>query len=162
MSKEGSVAPRERVNIVYRPAEGTAREEVELPLKLLVVGDFTGAPDPRPIEKREPVAVDRDNFDEVMKAQRISLELSVANRLDDLAGEPLTVELTFEALADFSPEAVIGKIPELRRLLGLREALRSLKGPLSNVPDFRRKLQEVIGDDGTRTRLLTEIGAGSR
>ena len=36
MAKEGSVAPRERVNIVYKPATGDAQEEKELPLKLLV------------------------------------------------------------------------------------------------------------------------------
>ncbi|TFG58762.1 MAG: type VI secretion system contractile sheath small subunit, partial [Deltaproteobacteria bacterium] len=33
MAKEGTVAPKERVNIVYRPALGDAKEEVELPLK---------------------------------------------------------------------------------------------------------------------------------
>ena len=33
MAKEGTVAPKERVNIVYRPATGDAQEEVELPLK---------------------------------------------------------------------------------------------------------------------------------
>ena len=45
MGKEGTVAPKERVNIVYRPATGDAKEEIELPLKLLVVGDFTLQPD---------------------------------------------------------------------------------------------------------------------
>ena len=32
MAKEGSVAPKERVNIVYKPATGGAQAEVELPL----------------------------------------------------------------------------------------------------------------------------------
>ena len=49
MSKEGSVAPKERVNITYKPAVGNAKEEVELPLKLLMVGDYTMRPDPRPL-----------------------------------------------------------------------------------------------------------------
>ena len=40
MSKEGSVAPKERVNIIYKPATGNAQEEVELPLKILMVGDL--------------------------------------------------------------------------------------------------------------------------
>jgi len=52
MAKEASVAPRERVNIVYRPATGDAQEEIELPLKLLVVGDFTGKTDERMLEDR--------------------------------------------------------------------------------------------------------------
>ena len=32
MAKEGTVAPRERVNITYRPATGDAKEDVEAPL----------------------------------------------------------------------------------------------------------------------------------
>ena len=47
MANEGSVAPKERVNIVYKPATGDAKEEVELPLKMLMIGDYTGRPDPR-------------------------------------------------------------------------------------------------------------------
>ena len=59
MAKEASVAPRERVNIVYRPATGDAQEEIELPLKLLVVGDFTGKTDERMLEDREPINIDK-------------------------------------------------------------------------------------------------------
>jgi type VI secretion system protein ImpB len=46
----------------------------------------------------------------------------------------------------------------LKRLLELREALRALKGPLANVPDFRKKIQELISDDSAREKLLAEIG----
>ena len=41
MPNEGSTSPKERVNIVYRPATGDVQEDVELPLKLMVLGDFT-------------------------------------------------------------------------------------------------------------------------
>ena len=51
MSKEVSVAPKERVNIKFKPATGNVKEEVELPLKLLMVGDFTGRADDRPVEE---------------------------------------------------------------------------------------------------------------
>ena len=63
MAKEGSVAPKERVNIVYRPATGDAKEEIELPLKLLVIGDFTQRPDDRMVEERERRRIER--FSEV-------------------------------------------------------------------------------------------------
>lgn len=158
MAKESSIAPKERVNIVYRPSLGNAQEEVELPLKMLVLGDFTGNPDERPLEKREPVNVDKDNFNEVLKAQNISLSFSVPNRLATEEGDELNVRLRLETMKDFGPEAIVAQVPELRRLLELREALRALKGPLSNVPEFRRKIQELIKDDATRQRLLTEIG----
>ena len=62
MAREGTVAPRERVNIVYRPALGDAQEQIELPLKLLIMGDFTGKEDDRMLEDRETVEIDKDNF----------------------------------------------------------------------------------------------------
>ena len=53
MAKEASVAPRERVNITYKPATGDAKAEVELPLKMLMIGDYTLRPDERPLEERK-------------------------------------------------------------------------------------------------------------
>jgi type VI secretion system protein ImpB len=158
MAKESSIAPKERVNIVYRPSLGDAKEEVELPLKMLVVGDFTGAPGDRAVEKREPVNIDKDNFNEVLKAQNISLNLSVPNRLAAEMEAELNVSLRVESMKDLGPEAIVEQVPEMRRLLELRDALRALKGPLSNVPEFRRKIQELIKDDDARRRLLAEIG----
>ena len=52
MANEGSVAPKERVNIRYRPATGDAKEEVELPMKHVILGDFTLRPDDTPLEER--------------------------------------------------------------------------------------------------------------
>ncbi|VBB46651.1 type VI secretion system contractile sheath small subunit [Desulfatiglans anilini] len=159
MAKEGSVAPRERVNIVYRPALGDAQEEVELPLKLLILGDFTGRPDERPLEDREPINIDKDNFNEVLKAQGIGLNISVPNRLAEEPDAEMNVDLQFESLKDFEPEAVARKTPELKRLLELREALGALKGPLSNLPNFRKKIQELVKDEAAREQLLKELGA---
>ncbi len=158
MAKESSVAPRERVNIVYRPATGDAKEEVELPLKLLVMGDFTGSPDDRPLEKREPINIDKDNFNEVLKAQGISLNLTVPNKLTGRPDEEMNVKLKVESVKDFGPERVVEQVPELKRLLELREALKSLKGPLSNVPEFRKKVQELVKDETARKQLLKEMG----
>jgi type VI secretion system protein ImpB len=158
MAKESSVAPRERVNIVYRPATGDAKEEVELPLKLLVMGDFTGRPDDRPLEKREPINIDKDNFNEVLKAQGIGLNLTVPNKLSGRPDEEMNVKLQVGSVKDFEPERIVTQVPELKRLLELREALKSLKGPLSNVPEFRKKVQELVKDETARKQLLKEMG----
>jgi type VI secretion system protein ImpB len=158
MAKETSVAPKERVNIVYRPALGDAKEEVELPLKLLVMGDFTGRPDDRPLEKREPVNIDKDNFNEVLKAQGLGLNLTVPNKLSPRPDEEMGVKLQIDSIKDFEPERIVGQVPELKRLLELREALRSLRGPLSNVPEFRKKVQELVKDETARKQLLKEMG----
>ena len=157
MAKEGSVAPKERVNIVYRPATGDAKEEVELPLKLLVMGDFTRRPDDRMVEEREPINIDKDNFNEVLKGQNLNLDLTIPNKLSEDPDAEISVSLKFETIRDFEPEAIARKTPELNKLLELREALTSLKGPISNRPEFRKKIQELIKDEAARQQLLKEL-----
>jgi type VI secretion system protein ImpB len=158
MAKEGSVAPKERVNIVYKPATGDAKEEVELPLKVLVMGDFTLRDDETPVEIRKTINVDKDNMDDVLKAQNVRLTTNVKSTLSDDPDAQLTVDLDFQSMKDFDPDAIVQKVPELKKLIDLRDALKALKGPLGNVPKFRKKIQELVQDEGTRARLLKELG----
>jgi type VI secretion system protein ImpB len=158
MAKEGSVAPKERVNIVYRPATGGAQAEVELPLKLMVLGDFTGRPDDRQLEERKPVSVDKDNFNEVMSQQKLGVAVNVPNRLSGKEGDELSVELKLNTLKDFTPAQIAAQVPELAKLLELREALTALKGPLANVPAFRKKIEELLKDPAQREKVMRELG----
>ncbi|MFL5352670.1 type VI secretion system contractile sheath small subunit [Archangium sp.] len=161
MSKESSVAPTERVNIVYKPATGNMQEQVELPLKMLMMGDFTGRQDDRPLEDRAPINVDKMNFTEVMSQQNLKVSISVDDKLSGEQGVSLPVSLEFKSLADFAPESIVNQVPELRKLLELRGALNALKGPLGNVPAFRKKLQAMLSDDEGRKRLIDELGLKS-
>ena len=117
MAKDGSVAPQERVNITYKASTGDAQEEVELPLKLLFMGDYTSRPDSRPIEERKPISVDKDNFQKVLGEQNLGLTMSVPDKLSDKADSNISVSLKFKSLADFSPEGVATQVPELKKLL---------------------------------------------
>jgi type VI secretion system protein ImpB len=158
MAEDSSVAPKERVNIRFKPATGNVKEEVELPLKMLVVGDFTGRDDDRPVEDRELVNVNKDNFNDVVKGQNLNLNVTANNKLDESPdAAQLSVALKFESLKDFDPEQVAKQIPELRTLTELRAALVALKGPLGNVPSFRKAIQNLLEDDGARQKLLSEL-----
>lgn len=158
MAKEGSVAPRERINIKYKPETGDAVEDVELPLKMLFIGDYTGRPDPRPLEDRKPVNIDKDNFNEVLAEHDLSLGLTVPDALSGDPGSTLDVKLKFRSLADFGPERVAAQVPELKKLVELRNALTALKGPLGNVPAFKRKIEALLNDPGARDKLMDELG----
>lgn len=158
MAKEGSVAPKERVNIVYKPATGDAKEEVELPLKILMLGDYTGRKDNTPVEQRKALNVDKDNFNDVMEQQKLGVSVSVKDKLSKEAGGELTVNLSFKSLKDFGPEGIANQVPELRKLLELRAALAALKGPLGNVKAFRDKIQTLLRDDAQRGQLMKELG----
>ncbi len=155
--KDGTVAPQERVNIRYKTETGGAVEEVELPLRLLVVGDFTGRADATPIEERQPVNIDKNNFDEILKAQKVGMTLQVDNVVKP-ENKELAVNLRFDTMGDFEPEQVARQIPELRELLELREALTELKGPLSQNAEFRKRLQKLLDDENERSSILDEIG----
>lgn len=80
MAKDSSVAPKERINITFKPATAGAQEELELPLKLLVLGDFTQREDLDKLEMRKPVSVDKNTLDEVLAKQALSLNLNVPRR----------------------------------------------------------------------------------
>ena len=157
-NKEGSVAPKERVNIVYKPATGNAQDEVELPLKILMMGDYTGRVDDRPLEERKPINIDKDNFESVLEKQELGLALNVPDRLSGHSDAEMAVTLKFESLKDFTPEGVVKQVPELQTLLELRTALSRLKGPLGNIPAFRKKLIALIADVDARKKLMTELG----
>lgn len=159
---EGTVAPTERVNIVYRPALGNAKEEVELPLKLLVIGDFTSAPDKRPLEERQPINVDKDTFNDVLREQKVSVAFKAPDVLSGTPDAELDISLPFNTIADFGPERVAEQVPALKALLEVRDALLTLKGPLANVPEFRNKLQSLVKDEAARNAILKEMGIAEK
>lgn len=158
MADETSVAPKERVNIRFSPATGDVAEDIELPFKQVVVGKFNTEVDETPLEERERVDINKDNFDNIMTAQNLKLDVSVDDVLSDEEDASLPVSLSFATLKDFEPEQIVNSVPELRKLLELRKALLALKGPLGNVPAFRKAVQNILDDEDLRNKLLNELG----
>jgi type VI secretion system protein ImpB len=158
MSKNhGSVAPKERINIKYVPATGDQQAEVELPLKLLVTGDFKGHGEITALEDRQSVRIDQDTFNEVLTKAEVVLNMAVPSVLSNDQDADLNVQLQFKNINDFGPDAVARQVPELNKLLELREALVALKGPMGNVPAFRKHLQNLLTDETARQRLASEL-----
>ena len=160
MSDKGSVAPKERVNIVYKSHTGDKSEEVELPLKLLVLGDFAGRRSDEIVEERKTINISKENFDDVIKAYELKLNIKVPNTLDAQSkdDDELSVQLVMRGIKDFSPDNIVEQVPELKSLLELRKSLLALKGPLGNVPAFRKSIQSILSDEKSRERLMAELG----
>ena len=58
--------PKARVNIKLDLHTGGAKKNVELPLKLMVMGDYSNGREQRALSERSKVGVDKNNFDNVL------------------------------------------------------------------------------------------------
>ncbi|HAA1839749.1 TPA_asm: type VI secretion system contractile sheath small subunit [Campylobacter jejuni] len=152
---DGSYAPKERINITYKAKTNGQNEDVELPLKLMVMANLKGKNE-TPLEEREILQINKINFDQVMRKLNITTSFSVKNTLGTGA-EELDVKLNIASMKDFSPDNLAKQIPELNKLLQLREALMALKGPMGNIPDFRKAVLEALKNEKTKEKLLLEI-----
>ncbi len=116
--------PTARVNIKLDLHTGGVQKKVELPLKLLTVGDFSNGREQRPLSEREKVDINKNNFNDVLAKFSPVVNLSVKNTLagDDRKDD---INLTFKNIRDFEPEQVARNIPQLRVLLGKVRISRS-------------------------------------
>lgn len=147
--------PPSRVNLFLEVAKGDAKERVELPLRMLVMNDFTGRESDTPLDDREPININQNNFEDVMRSYDLGLEYAVSN---ELTGEgDIKVNLEFENLDSFHPEEVAQQVPELSRLLAARNLLKDLRNRMITMSDFRKQLEQVIADDDARNELLSEL-----
>lgn len=137
-----SEVPASRVNIKYVKYVGDAQEEMELPLKLLLLGDYTLRPDDTPLEDRKRISVNKNNFASVMREHNLKLNFHVDSVLE--GADSLAVNLDIKSLDDFKPENIAQQVPELRVLLEIRKLLQDLKGRVVNNAQFRRELETIL------------------
>lgn len=153
---DGSNAPKERINISYKAKTNGTNADVELPLKLMVMSSFTGETNSTPLEEREPVSINKVNFNKVMEQMGITTDFTVKNTISSDVDE-MNIHLNIKSMADFSPDNIVKQVPELQKLMALREALTALKGPMGNVPEFRKKLLSILSDAEKKEQLMIEI-----
>ena len=150
--------PKARVNIKLDLHTGGARKKVELPLKLMVMGDYSNGQEQRALSVRNKVSINKNNFDSVLAEFSPALKLSAQNTLADDAAET-SIELKFESMKDFEPEQVARQIPQLRALLAMRNLLRDLKSNLLDNATFRYELERILKDDALSNELRAELAA---
>jgi len=156
MSKQ-SESPKERINVTYKPATGDQSAEIEIPYKITVLGEFNPDEEAKPVEDKKVININKNNFNEVLKHQGLTLNFSVDNKLTDEEGASLNVSLKLDSMKDFSPESIVESVDEMKKLMELRQSLIALKGPLGNVPAFRKAIESAISDESERKKLLEEL-----
>ncbi|EOI2260435.1 TPA: type VI secretion system contractile sheath small subunit, partial [Enterobacter cloacae] len=102
--------PKARINLKLALHTGGAQKKVELPLKLLTVGDFSNGKESQPLSERKKINVNKNNLNSVLSEFNPEVNMTVPNTL---AGERTeeNVTLRFSDMKDFEPEQVARQIP---------------------------------------------------
>ena len=150
--------PKARINLKLALHTGGAQKKVELPLKLLTIGDFSNGKEDRPLSERAKINVNKNNFNSVLADLHPEVNITVKNTLANDGSEE-NVKLLFQNMKDFEPEAVARQIPQLRAMLAMRNLLRDLKSNLLDNVTFRKELETILKDPALTDELRRELNA---
>lgn len=148
--------PPSRVNIRYHN-KVTGQEKVELPLKLLLLGDYTFREEETPLEERKKISVNKDNFASVMREQGLKLDMVVPNRISGEEDDEIRVQIDVDSLDAMTPDEVVKRIPELNKMMEVRELLTELKARVITNRKFRLALEKIVKDQGQLESIMQEL-----
>ncbi len=137
--------PKARINLSLNVETGGNRKKLELPLKMLVMGDFSNGKTKGKIVDRERININKNNFEAVMKDLTPGTRFEVPNKLAK-DGSDISVNLSFESMKDFRPDHVAQQIPELHSLMAMRNLLKDLKSNLLDNAKFRKELERIVAN----------------
>ena len=135
--------------------KGNAKKKIELPLKMLVVGDFTFKEKGDRVSDREKISKNKENITQVMESMDLKLNYNVENKL---TGEgDIQVDMGIKNMDSFKPENVAKNVPALSKMLAARNLLKDLKSNLLDNREFRKRLEEIIKDPAAAKSLQEEL-----
>jgi type VI secretion system protein ImpB len=144
--------PKARVNIKLDLHTGGARKKVELPLKLLVVGDYSNGKEQPTLSERDKININKHNFNSVLADIGPVVNFSIENSNEN-------IHLIFQEMKDFEPEYVARQIPQLRVMLAMRNLLRDLKSNLLDNVTFRKELEMILKNPSLSEELRSELNS---
>ena len=145
-----------RVNITLDVFTDGAQEKKELPMRLLLLGDFSQKKDRVEPARRERLSITPTDYQQVLAYLNPTLILSVPAVLKD-ASDQEQVQLSFETLQDFHPESLVKRVPTLKRLMAMRSLLSELQADIINNKKFKQQLKQVLENQEAVSICQTEL-----
>ncbi|KLE44567.1 hypothetical protein YA11_18405 [Klebsiella aerogenes] len=145
-----------RVQIEYDVEIYGAERKIQLPFVMGVMADLVGKPvDNQPaVDERKFLDIDIDNFDERMKALKPRVAFQVDNTLTNEG--KLNVDLTFNSMDDFLPDAVARKVEPLNKLLEARTQLSNLLTYMDGKNGAEELIAKIL-QDPTLLKSLSQM-----
>lgn len=148
--------PKARVNITLDVDNGASQKKKELPMKTLMMGDYSQGKSIGPVAERERININKTNFNQVMQDLQPSVKLGVKNCLSR-EGDELQVDLVFKSMDDFKPANIANNVPALKRLLAMRNLLKDLKASVIDNNAFRKELEAILKNSAKSEQLMGEL-----
>ncbi|NDJ56617.1 type VI secretion system contractile sheath small subunit [Enterobacteriaceae bacterium 4M9] len=135
-----------RVQIEYDVEIYGSDQKVELPFVMGVLADLSGKPiEPLPsVADRHFLNIDISNFDERMKAMKPRVAFAVPNTLT--GDGQLMVDMTFDSMGDFEPDAIARKVDSLSQLLEARTQLANLQTYMDGKAGAEELVMDLLRD----------------
>lgn len=154
--------PQSRITLKYRTNIEGEEQDVSLPLRTMVLGDFShGSSKDRKesLEDRRLRSLDGTNrVDDLMKDMDITLQVKVANQIDP-GKDDVEVTLPITGMKSFNPDEVAQHIPQVKALTLLKELLLEMQSNIDNRRDLRKLVQELYQNPDSLQKTLAELKA---
>lgn len=152
--------PKSRLTLRYKTEVNGKPQEVTLPLRMAVTGDFSGGSSKDrklDLEERRVRNLDGKNTDAVMKDMGIRVNFAVANKIDPDKAEEMQVDLPIDSMKAFSPDQIAKRVPKLNGMLTLKKLLEEVLSNVDNRKEFRNLLGELMKDQDALAKVIGEL-----
>ena len=154
--------PQSRITRKYRTKIDGQEQDISLPLRTMILGDFSqGSSKDRQesLEDRRLRSLDGSNrVDDLMKDMDITLKVHVPNKIDPGRDE-VEVTLPITSMKSFSPDEVAQHIPQVKALTLLKELLLEMQSNIDNRRDLRKLVQELYQNPDSLQKTLAALKA---
>ncbi len=141
--------PKSRITLTYKTEVNGEPAPVELPFRMMVVGDFShGTSKDRKVDlsERKVRSFDGSNTNQIMDDMGIQLNTVVANKISPEIEESIRINLNIEGIHSFNPAEVAKQVPQVRSLVLMKKLLEEMQSNIANKKEFVRLLNMVYKD----------------
>jgi len=152
--------PKSRLTLRYKTEVNGQPENMNLPLRMMVLGDFslgTSADRKVELEERRMRNLDGTNFGGVMKDMNMSLSITVPNKINPEQADNVDLKLPLTSMKSFHPDEIAKNVPKLRSLLLMKKLLAEVESNVANSKDFRKVLGDLYANEASLKAVREQL-----
>ena len=149
--------PKSRITLKYRTTINGQKEDVKLPFRMVVLGDFSqGSSTDRQVDldERQMRSVTGSNINELMRDMGMSISLEVNDKVSADGKGKMAIQLPITGMKSFNPDEIVNHVPKLQALLLLRKLLMEMQADIDNRKDLRRTIYELFSNKENLQKVL--------